>query len=47
MRNAADLDQIIEQMLQTVEKSKEEIFEISETSRKELHTLQEELKEIQ
>ncbi|WP_413645494.1 sensor histidine kinase [Marinococcus sp. PL1-022] len=47
LRNAADLDQIIEQMLQTVEKSKEEIFEISETSRKELHTLQEELKEIQ
>ncbi|SDW53269.1 two-component system, NarL family, sensor histidine kinase DegS [Marinococcus luteus] len=47
LRNAADLDQIIEQMLQTVEKSKEEIFEISETSRKELHTLQDELKEIQ
>ncbi|MDZ5784079.1 sensor histidine kinase [Marinococcus luteus] len=47
LRNAADLDQIIDQMLQTVEKSKEEIFEISETSRKELHTLQEELKEIQ
>ncbi|WP_091271388.1 sensor histidine kinase [Alteribacillus persepolensis] len=47
MSTKLTLDEIIEKMLNTVEVSKEQIFEISEQSREEYESLQKELKGIQ
>ncbi|PSL48560.1 two-component system sensor histidine kinase DegS [Salsuginibacillus halophilus] len=47
MTEKPSLDQIIEQMLSTVEESKEQIFEISEQSRQEYETLTQELEQVQ
>lgn len=47
MSNQKQLDVIIKEMLETVSKSKEQVFDISEQSRQEYTQLQQELTEIQ
>ncbi|MGY3715243.1 sensor histidine kinase [Sutcliffiella cohnii] len=44
--NSKQLDEILDKMIQTVQKSKSEVFEIGESSRKEFESLSEELKVI-